>query len=215
MLYTTADQENKNQEAFDGQAVNHLKPVTATGGQKFLFYFLCVITLGIAYFIFNIKRVNQLNRLQNKINESASNIEVQLEKRYSTLTALVQAVSSQATFDKEVYENIAKFRSLGKDDLTERNACLTSLQRNINFAYENYPNLGADLSVRKLMTEASMIEKEIAAARRLYNADVTQFNSMIYTFPTNVVIAKKGYHGLNLFKAEEEHKGNVDLTFKA
>lgn len=214
MLFTTQDQENQNQSPYDGSAVNHLKPVTATGVQKFLYYFLCVITLGIMYFVFNIKKINDLNRLQNKINESASNIEVQLEKRYSTLTALVQAVSSQATLDKEVYENIAKFRSLGKDDLTERSNCLASLQRNINFAYENYPQLGADMSVRKLMTEASMIEKEIAAARRLYNADVNQFNSIIYTFPTNVVIAKKGYHGLNLFKAQDEHKQNVDLSFK-
>ena len=80
-------------------------------------------------------------------------------------------------------------------------------------AFENYPQLGADESIRRLMTESTMIEKEIASARRLYNADVTQFNTAIYNFPTNVVIAKKGYQGLNLFKADESVKKDVEIKF--
>lgn len=215
MLYSSQDQVENKSNPYDGRAINNLGPVTYTKTQKFLYILLCVITLSIAYFVLNISKINALNRLQNKINEDASNIEVQLEKRYATLTKLVAAVESQAKFNREVYENIAKYRSFGKDDINDKQMALSKIQSGINFAFENYPQLGADESVRKLMTEATMIEKEIAASRRLYNASVNEFNTAIYNFPTNVVVAKKGYHGLNLFKVTEEHTSDVDLSFNS
>ncbi len=214
MLYTSEDQKKQENKPFDGSAVNDLGPIKVTGIQKFMYWLCIILTLGILFFVWNISKVNYLNKLQNKINESASGIEVQLEKRFSTLTKLVQAVEGHVRFNKEVYENIAKFRSGNQvNDLNSKASAVSRISSGINFAFENYPELGADESIRKLMNESTMIEKEIAAARRLYNADVTSFNSSIYNWPTNVVVVKKGYHGLNLFKAEEEHKNDVDISF--
>ncbi len=213
MLFNSEQQQN-NETKFQASAVNDLGPVKVTTSQKVLFIFLCAITLGIAYFYFNIKKVNWLNSIQNKINESASGIDIQLQKRFDTLTKLVAAVEGQTKFNKEVYENIAKFRSgIAENDLTQKQQVIDKIQTGLSMAFENYPQLGADESIRRLMTESTMIEKEIASARRLYNADVTQFNTAIYNFPTNVVIAKKGYQGLNLFKTDESVKKDVEIKF--
>ncbi len=214
MLFTAEDQKQQG-EKFEAKAVNNLGPVTATGGQKALYIFFCIISLGIVALYFNIKKVNDLNRQQNKINESASNIDVQLQKRFDTLTKLVSAVEGHTKFNKEVYENIAKFRSgiQEKADLSTKQAAIEKIQTGLSMAFENYPNLGADQSIQKLMTESSMIEKEIAASRRLYNADVTAFNSAIYTFPINVVIYKKGYQGLPLFQADDSKRQDVEIKF--
>ena len=213
MLFNS-DQQQNTETKFQASAVNDLGPVKVTASQKFLFIFLCIITFGIAYLYFNIKKVNWLNEVQNKINESASGIDIQLQKRFDTLTKLVAAVEGHTKFNKEVYENIAKFRSgMTQNDLTGKQAVIDKIQTGLSMAFENYPQLGADESIRRLMTESTMIEKEIASARRLYNADVTQFNTAIYNFPTNVVIAKKGYRGLNLFKADESVKKDVEIKF--
>ncbi len=219
MLFTPEDQKQQN-EAFEAKAVNNLGPVTCTGGQKALYIFFSIITLGIFLACQTIGKMNRLNRMQNKINESASGIDVQLQKRFDTLTKLVSAVEGHVKFNKEVYENIAKYRSGINDNVPEgtnplaiKEAAINKIQTGLTMAFENYPNLGADDSIRKMMTEATMIEKEIAASRRLYNADVTAFNSEIYTFPTNVLVAKKGYRGLPLFQADEAKRADVNLKF--
>lgn len=191
---------------------NNLGPVTTTSGQRVGFVILCVITLGLFYF-YKITKRNTLRSWQIDINNAASGIEVQLNKRFDTLTKLVDTVKSQMKFDKEVLENIAAYRSSGnKASVAEKNEMLSNVQRSINIAFEAYPQIGADASVRTLMNESIMIEKEIAASRRLYNDQVTRFNRIIYTFPTCVVAEKDGLAGIPLFAAEESKKQDVKMN---
>lgn len=214
MLFTSEDQKNNNSKPFQASAINDLGPTKGTKSQKGMLIFLYIITFSIYYWVVSISKVNNLNQLQTKINESASGIDIQLEKRFDTLSKLVDAVKNQVNFNKEIYENIAKYRSNYHDrSLTEKTETLNKISSGLTMAFENYPTLGADDSIRKLMTEATMIEKEIAASRRLYNADVTKFNTLIYTFPLNVHLSKKGYHGLNLYKTEEFKKQDVSIKF--
>ncbi len=214
MIYTAEQQEKKESKEFNPSAVNNLGPVKVTKGQKIGYKVAAIFSFGTMPWKQNVGKVNYLNKLQLKINESASNIDIQLEKRFDTLTKIVDAVKSHTNFDKEVYENIAKFRSGNANtDMNDKQQAISSIQRGINLAFENYPTLGADESVQRLITESTMIEKEIAAARRLYNADVTEFNSIINTWPTNVMAAKKGYTHLNLFVAEDEKRKDVNVKF--
>ncbi len=217
MIYTTEQQEKAAQEQkpFDAKAVNNIGPVQVTGGQKTGYKVCSVLSFGILPMTQNIGKVNYLNKLQIKINEAASNIDIQLQKRFDTLTKIVDAVQSHTKFNKEVFENISKFRSgiTDKKDINAKQEAISKIQGGINMAFENYPNLGADESIQRLITESSMIEKEIAASRRLYNAQVTEFNTTINTWPTNVIAAKKGYTHLNLFVAEEAKRQDVNVKF--
>lgn len=217
MIYTTEQQEKaaEGQKAFDAKAINNIGSVKVTGGQKAGYVVCSILSFGILPITQNIGQVNYLNQLQMKINEAASNIDVQLEKRFDTLTKIVDAVQSHTKFNKEVYENISKFRSGINEsgDINAKQEAISKIQGGINLAFENYPSLGADDSVQRLITESSMIEKEIAASRRLFNSQVTEFNSIINTWPTSVVAAKKGYTHLNLFVAEETKRKDVSVKF--
>lgn len=210
MLYT--GKEEKNIEGHEINVNNNMGPVTVTKGQKVLFYFVCIITLGL-FLILKLTKRNTLNRMQMKINESASGIDVQLQKRFDTLNKLVQAASSQAKFDKETLETISAYRSGANKDMSSKNQAVDKIQAGINMAFEAYPTLGADDAFKKMMNESTMIEKEIAASRRLYNSNVTSFNSIIYTFPTNVIISKEGYAAIPLFSASDVSKKDVNLKF--
>ncbi len=190
---------------------NNLAEVKCSMGAKIGFWFLVIITLGLFY-IWKIKRSNEINRMQIEINESASGIDIQLEKRYDTLTKLVDAVKSQVKFDKETLENIAAMRSGFKNSSAiEKDEITSKVYSGLTMAFENYPTLGADASFNKLMNESTMIEKEIAASRRLYNANVTRFNQLIYTFPTTVILDGKGYKGIPLFVTSNQKRQDVKL----
>lgn len=211
MLYT--GNEERNPKGHDTVVNNNLGPVTCTTGQKVFWIVMVIFTLGLLL-IYRIVKLNDLNRKQIKINESASNIDVQLQKRFDTLSKLVSTVKSHTKFNKEVYETIAAYRSGStKASNNEKAGMIDVISRGINVAFENYPELGADESIRKMMNEATMIEKEIAASRRLYNAEVTSFNQQIYVFPCNVIIAGKGYQGIPLFESNEASRSDVKLEF--
>lgn len=212
MLYSGKEQSEQHNPGIN----NNLGVVTVTTGAKVGFWtimVLGVIPLGASIF-WMVSRKNKLNRMQIKINESASGIDVQLQKRFDTLTKLVDAVKNHVKFNSEIFSDIAALRSgnMGKD-IVNKAKQLDKLSTSINFALEAYPQLGADNSVAKLMNEITMIERELAASRRLYNANVTSFNQLIYTFPTSVIAAKKQYQGIPLFAADESVKKDVKIEF--
>lgn len=205
--------KKKSTEPYAPKIDNQIGKVGATKGQKVAFVFFCIFTLGLFY-IYKIVKMNQLKALEVEINEGAANIDVQLQKRFETLSKLVSAIKSQAKFDKETLESITKLRTqqaqLNPNSKLEE---LGKINKGINIAMEAYPNLGVDKSVMILMNEASLVEKEIAAARRIYNKNVTNFNALIFTFPINVAIANHNYRAIELFSAEEKYKKDVNLEF--
>lgn len=212
MLYT-----GKNERKPEGHdiVVNNEMPVSKpTGGQIFLWVFLCIITLGFLL-LHKITVRNELSRLQNRINQSASNIDVSLQKRFDTLNKMVQAVEGHTKFNQEFYETIAGLRSgFSKASINEKQAAINKIQNGLNMNFEQYPQfIGADASIRQMMNESIMLENEISAARRLYNADVTTFNKQIYTWPTNVIIRKENYSGIPMFMASEAATKDVDISF--
>lgn len=208
MLYTGKEQPaTKN----DTPSINNNLPIVtvSTLGKVMAIIFVYILTLGI----YPVVKNNYFKRMQIKINEAASNIDIQLEKRFNTLTKLVDSVKSHVKFDKDVFTTIAAYRS--GMDINQKSQMLGKINSALTMAFENYPNLGADESIRTLNTEVVMIEREIAAARRLYNSLVTQFNSEIYQWPNNAILSGKNYQGILLFVTDESKRQDVNTTFMA
>lgn len=231
--------ENKNvnsKEGYEPEVHNNLGKVKCSTGAKVGYWFIMIITLGLAYLFWGIPSQNKLKKMQMKINEAASGIDIQLEKRFDTLTKIVDAVKSQCKFDKETLENISALRSganiynntnqsnaisesTNKNEIAQvkninhKTSLIDKVNQGINVAFERYPNLGADDSIRTLINESIMIEKEIAASKRLYNSVATEFNSIIYTFPTNVLLSNKNYEAIPLCVASENKRKDVNVGF--
>ncbi len=206
-------------ESYETRVTNNIGPVTISGGQKAGFVAMMSITgvlsIGIIPSIVWITKKNWINQQQIKINEAASTIEVQLQERFDLLNKLVDSVKGQMKFDQETLTAITAYRSgNAPKDITAKSATIDKISNGINMAFEAYPELGADRSVAKLMNECSIIEREIAAARRNYNAQVTNFNQTIFTFPTNYVAAKMGCVAINVFAANPETRKDVKIDLK-
>jgi LemA protein len=81
---------------------------------------------------------------------------------------------------------------------------------------ENYPNLKSDQTMIMAMQSYNEVEAQIAAARRFYNASVTDLNNTIQVFPKNIVAAVAGIPSMPFYSAEEASKQavNADLFLK-
>ncbi|TNK87606.1 LemA family protein, partial [Mycoplasmopsis pullorum] len=54
---------------------------------------------------------------------------------------------------------------------------------------------------------------EIAASRRLYNSQVTEFNQKLFAFPTNVPASKMRLSTIPLYQASELQRKDVEIKF--
>ena len=161
--------------------------------------------------ILHIVFTNSFRRSMVQINETASGIDVQLQKRRDTLIKLVDATKSGMKYERETLLAVTKLRNYNQADRQQNMRLLDKIAPNILAVAENYPNLKAEALIQDLMDQAAYIEKEIAAARRLYNSNVTIFNQKVFAWPTNVIAAKAKYHTYEMFLATSEARSDISL----
>jgi LemA protein len=123
--------------------------------------------------------------LQQKTNEAASNIDVQLKKRRDTLIKMVDATQSAFNYERNLLMDVTHLRTANnfrpnKIEGAANSAKLDQIYSKMLATFENYPKLESIAAVRDMMQVADYTEREIAASRRLYNAAATTFNEEIY-----------------------------------
>ena len=115
------------------------------------------------------------------------------------------------------FENIAKYRSGAGDSDTARNALggqVEDLSRSINVAVESYPDLAAHREIADAMQQNMYLQREITAARELYNDTINEWNRDIFAWPTKMIVAaKNGYTTRIPFAASKEIKEKAKGVF--
>lgn len=208
------NRENKNQEGFNPYVDNSEKVAQSSTAAKIAFWVLGLLIFSAIYFL--VKR-NAYLKQQNYINESASTIDVQLAKRSDTLVKLYDVVQSHKQFEKDTFSEIARLRTfrsssnLTSAQRTELEGLNNSVFGRLMAVSENYPELKASESYKTLTEQIVYLEREVAAARRLYNTNVTQFNASIFAWPGSVVAATLGLSTFGLFAASTQQRQDVSM----
>lgn len=165
---------------------------------------------------------NSLIRLKIKVDESLSDITVQMKRRFDLIPNLISTVKGYAKHEKEVLENVTKARTaaMGAEskDLhktAEADNMLSSTLKSLFAVAENYPDLKADTSFLKLQEELSDTEDKIQASRRFYNSNVTMFNTKLEVFPTNMIGKKLGFKPREFFEVEASEKAAISKAPEA
>lgn len=196
-------------------------PVKIGGGSKFfdiIMWFLPPIIGGIIWCILKVKARSYLQQLQQKIQHDASQIDNYLEQRVQILKNCAQLLDKAIDLDKDTFTKIAQYRS-GKsaEDDASRNeyaSKVAEIARNINIAVENYPNLKAHQALEDAMQQNSYLQREITAAREVYNDTVNTWNREIFAWPTKMIVAAKaGYTTRIPFIADTQTKEEARGTF--
>ncbi|WP_338979219.1 LemA family protein [Spiroplasma endosymbiont of Panzeria rudis] len=178
---------------------------------KIMVYLSFVLIFPIILFI--VSRNNFL-RLQQSIEETASDIDVQLKRRFDLLTKLVDATKGYMKFEKSTLTDVVSLRSEKMEtmsDLSKADSGLNAAFGKFNALLENYPDLKANTTVLQLQSGAKDCEDNIAAARRFYNANVKVFNSKIKTFPSNVVASTLNLVSKDYFLASDSDRQDIKI----
>lgn len=204
-------------EGLDTKVIAKQLPVTVGVGSTIFEILLWVLGIipGVVFLFMKIKAKNYFQQLQQKIQHNASQIDNYLEQRVVVLQNCARLLDKAIDLDKTTYENIAKFRSGASDEVRNDVAGqMDAISRSINVAVESYPDLKAHEEIADAMKQNMYLQREITAARELYNDTVNTWNREVFQWPTKqIVAAKEGYTTRVPFIASEEIKQQAKGVF--
>lgn len=169
---------------------------------------LIIAVVGIAVAAF-ITIYNSLVTRKNRVEEAWADIDVQLKRRYDLIPNIIETVKGYAAHEQGLFEKVTQARSaaMGAHTLPEHaNAenMLTNTLKSLFAVAENYPDLKANKNFLDLQSELADSENKIQAARRFYNSNVRDYNTMIESFPPNLVAGYFKFTAREFFELEEE-----------
>ncbi len=163
---------------------------------------LLVLMYGVGIF-------NRLVSLRNRVDNSFSQIEVQLKRRYDLIPNLVETVKGYMKHERETLEAVINARNQAVGGLQNAAAdtsdpaamaALAGAEKGLSGALgrlfalaEAYPDLKANQNMAQLTEELTSTENKIGFARQAYNDSVTEYNTYRQTFPPLLIANATGH----------------------
>ena len=171
---------------------------------------LAVITFAIILWIITV--TNNFKRLEVKIEEARSGIEVALEKRYDTLTKLRDAAGTYMKHESSTFQKIVALRKgMSLKELEDADNQMIKMSNDLLALGENYPELRSSDVFIELEKGVSDAEEHLQAARRVYNANVSSYNTAIAMFPNSLL--KGSRQSLPFYAADSRKHQDVEMKF--
>ena len=172
---------------------------------------LGIIVLAVVYLVF---LYNRLVALRQTVNQSWSDISVQLKQRHDLVPNLVETVKGYATHEKSTFEAVVNARNAavaaqGPAAQAQAENMLTGALRQLFALSEAYPDLKANQNFLQLQSELADLENKIAAARRFFNNAVQEYNSSIQQFPAVFIARNMGFQSREFFELDEGERAAV------
>jgi LemA protein len=171
---------------------------------------------GVIFLFMKISAANYFKQLEQKIQADASTIDNYLEQRVRILQNLAKLVEKAIDLDKDVMKAVAAFRG-GRLPEGERNQVAAQIDGAFGRLFpqvEAYPDLKAHAAIADAIQQNSYLQKEITAARTLYNDTVNQWNTDVFRWPTKMIVAARaGYTTRIPFTASAEVKEQAKGVF--
>lgn len=207
------------EEGLDTNVIAKKLPAEVGVGSTIFEILLWVLGIipGVVFLFMKISAKKHFDQLQQKIQRNASQIDNYLEQRVMVLQNCARLLDKAIDLDKSTFETIAKYRSGQGDSDESRNSLsgeVDNISRSINVAVENYPDLAAHKEIADAMQQNMYLQREITAARELYNDSINEWNRDIFAWPTKkIVAAKNGYTTRIPFIASQEVKEKAKGVF--
>lgn len=177
---------------------------------------ICVV-LAIV-FVVVMGMYNGLVALRMAVKNNWAQIDVMLKRRYDLIPNLVETCKGYMKHEKEVLENVTKYRSQamgasGPKEAGKAEGLLSGALNQVLVAFEKYPDLKANENMSQLMGELRGTEDKIAGSRQVYNNSVMNYNTAIQTFPRNFVASTFRFEAAEFFEAPEAEKVAPKVQF--
>ncbi len=172
------------------------------------------IAIGIIVGIILLAGIVMFNSLvgkRNQVRNIFGTLDAMLKKRWDLIPNLVATVKGYMQHEKGLFENLTALRSRAEQPMSPSQRVqldndLTRALSAFRITVENYPNLKASENVLHLQRTLNEIEEQISAARRAYNASVTDYNNAVQMFPSNILAGMMNFQTETLFEIPESQR---------
>jgi LemA protein len=173
---------------------------------------IAVVIITFFYFF------NRFAVLGNRIDNSLSQINVQLKRRADLIPNLIETVKGYAKHEKGIIKEVTEARkalvSAGNIEAkVKADEKLEKALKTIFALAENYPNLKANENFLELQRELATTEDKIAYSRQYYNDSILAYNDLCKTFPGVFFARIYGKKPREYLQIAEAEKKNVKVEF--
>ncbi len=175
---------------------------------------LVVAGLVLLVVIFVIGLYNGLQRKKLGVENSWSDIDVQLKRRHDLIPNLVNSVKGYASHESGTFEAVTAARAAatsasGVSEQAGAESMLTQALGKLMVVAEAYPDLKANTNFLQLQEELTSTENKIGFARQHYNRTVNTYNEATKVFPSNIIAGMFGFNEKDFFELDENEAAAV------
>ena len=159
---------------------------------------------------------NGLIAKRNQVRNIFATTDALLKKRFDLIPNLIATVKGYAEHERNLLTDITKARAnrgwdkISDDEKVDMDNAFTKAVGGVMLAVENYPDLKANENFMHLQRTLNELEEQISAARRAYNASVTDYNNAVEMFPSNIIASMANFRRKNFFEIPDTERLNVN-----
>ena len=159
---------------------------------------------------------NSFVKLNNKVKEAFSTMDVYLKKRWDLIPNIVETVKGYAKHEKDTLKEVVELRNSAYDKMSDDEKIKTNEQLSngiskIMALAEAYPDLKTNENFKDLSNQLTKVEDDIANSRKYYNGVVRIYNNKVEMFPSNIFAGLFGYKSKAMFEASANERENVKV----
>lgn len=161
---------------------------------------------------------NRFVVLGNRIDNSLSQIDVQLKRRADLIPNLMESVKGYMKHEKAIMKSVNDARKalVAAKDIPAKMKANNKLEGFLGRLFaiaENYPDLKANTTFLKLQDELTTTEDKIAYARQYYNDSILSYNNLCKMMPGAFFASIYGKKAREYLKIVEAEKKVVKVRF--
>lgn len=164
-----------------------------------------ILVLILFYFV---SIYNRLVKFRTMVSEGWSGIDVQLKKRHDLIPNLLEAVKGYMGYEQETLKQVIEARNtaVNAKGIADQSQAENQLQGALGKIFalaEQYPDLKASNNFIQLQDTLKEVEGNIEQSRRYYNGTVRELNTLVDSFPSNLVANQFQFAKAEFFELDD------------
>ena len=177
-----------------------------------------VVALAVLIVLITFFYYNRFSVLSNRIDNSLSQIDVQLKRRADLIPNLIKTVKGFAKHETQAIKAVTEARkalvgATGVEGKIKADGVLESALKSIFAIAEGYPDLKANHNFLELQRELSATEDKVAYSRQFYNDSILTYNNLCRTFPGQAFAGMFGKKKKDFFKIAPSERALPKVEF--
>ena len=159
-----------------------------------------------------IRTVNDFKKKEIRVQEGLSGVEVALTKRFDMLTKMLDTAKGYMAHESELFTKVIELRrGMSVAEMNDAQQQMDALSGRLFAVAENYPALRSSDVFVELQRGIRDAEEHLQAARRLYNNNVSAYNTAIAMFPAKLLAGSR--QPAEFFVADAGKREDVKMSF--